>query len=197
MATLYEILVKALKKDSDPDRRMALREQPPKNKSEAQQYLAQMGDLRREVDLIQAGMEERIAQIRAEAELAGWPLADKYTGLEEAVAVWAELNRAELTDNGKRQEVNLGNGFIKWRLLPPSVKPPRDLEKLFATIEMFAEDDPDYWLFIRTKREVNKEAMAEYKEKALKLPGVKIGSEGETLTITPLFEELEAAKSIN
>lgn len=183
------------KRAKNAQRRMAASEPVPKSRDEAARSLSTMGTLRREMNALEAQMEAQIADIREEYEQAALPHLQKFDGLKETLVIYAEAHRDELTDGGKRQSIDLGSGELKWRKLPPSVR-LRKVDDVLAAIHQMEEDDKDYSAFIRSKEEVNKEAMLANTDKASLVPGVSIGSAGETIDVVPLVEELSAAKQM-
>jgi phage host-nuclease inhibitor protein Gam len=176
-------------------RRFAAKEPVAKTREEAAAQMRIMGDMRRELTVLETEMEEKISDIRQSYEKRALPHLEKYKGLEESLTIFAEAHRDELTDGGKRQSADLGSGALTWRKLPPKVS-LRKLDDVIAAIHHFAENDADFAAFLRTTEEVNKEAMLANPEKAATLPGVSIGSEGETIKVEPLVEELNAAKQV-
>ncbi len=180
-----------LKKAAGKEKKLALKEGVPQNREAAAAMLRLMGELRREVMSKSAEMEAKIAKIREDYENDAAPYAQKYNGLRDALIIYAEANRDALTDNGKKQSADLGSGMIKWRKLPPKVT-IRGTEQVID----FCMDNVDFEAFVRTKNEPDKEAMLANPELAQRIPGVTIGSEGETVDIEPTEEKTEAAKTV-
>jgi phage host-nuclease inhibitor protein Gam len=192
--SLYEDALKMM--GSSKPKKMALKESPPRSREEAARLLGQMGDLRRSVARIEQELEAQISLLRQQAEADASPYAEKFAGLEQAVTVWAEANREDLTNGGKSKTVTLGSGTIEWRNLPPSVK-LKKVDNVIAAIELMGKNDAAFMSFLRIKQEPNKEAMLANPELACQVPGVTIASAGEVIKVLPLEVELAAAKSIN
>jgi phage host-nuclease inhibitor protein Gam len=160
----------------------------PQSRAEAEAWVKQIGEHRREVVRIETVMNDLIAIIKAEHEERAQPYRDDIETLIDGLQAWAVANRDELTGNGKRQSAELATGLISWRKQPPKVT----IRRTEAVIEALKK--LGLARVIRTKEEVKKEAMLEDKEAARLVPGVTIGSDGEEFAVEPFEAELEAAK---
>lgn len=156
----------------------------PQNRSEAEEAIAEIGRLQRERARLQADMNDQIAAIKQQYEELGQPLGERISQLSKVVQMWAEVNRAQLTDNGKRKFSMLASGKINWRMRPPRVT----LRGKDAIIE--ACKKLGLKRFIRVVEEVNKEAMLAEPEVAQTIQGVTI-TQTEDFVITPFETELE------
>lgn len=161
----------------------------PQSREEAAQAVARFGALGREVARIEATMNDEIVAIKAAAEEQCSPLKDETAAIMEGLKIWAEANRAVLTNQHKTKTVDLGTGTLSWRSAPPKVKGvPRGKE---AIVELIAKiKSLGLKQFIRTVEEVNREAMIADPAKAEKVPGIKIASEGEDFTVEPFEVEI-------
>lgn len=160
----------------------------PQSKDEAEAWIRQIGDHRREVVRIETAMNDRIAEIKAEHEEAARPYREDIEALLTGLQAWAVAHRDDLTGGGKRQSAELATGVISWRALPPRVT----IRKAEAVIEALKK--LGLTRFIRTREEINKEAMLDDPDAARLVPGVTIGSAGENFNVEPYATELEAAK---
>jgi phage host-nuclease inhibitor protein Gam len=159
----------------------------PQTRAEAERMLARLGELQRDVALIEAAATEAVTARKAEAEAEAKPLAEEAERLRRGLQLWAEANRQTLTDGGRTKTVTLATGEIAWRLRPPSVRlkdVPRVVEALLQL---------GLARFLRVKHEVNKEAMLAEPAVATTVPGVSISSEGEEFIVTPLAVEISTA----
>lgn len=159
---------------------------PPETREEAEQMLARLGEIQREKTLLSTALEETLAGERARVEAQALPLTAEAERLTRGIQLWAEANRRSLTNDGRTKTIRLSTGEIAWRARPPSVK----LRDQGAILE---------WLmakglarFIRTKSEVNREAMLGEPSVAREVPGVTISSEGEEFVVSPLTEQVAA-----
>jgi phage host-nuclease inhibitor protein Gam len=155
---------------------------PPKDRDEAETYLARIGEIQRDAALNKAVIAEAIARVTAEMEEASAKLAEENDRLFRGLQLWAEANRHALTDGGKTKTVRLGNGTIAWRLAPPSVH----IKGQEAVLQYLKENTIG---FLRTKLEINREAMLARTEEAAKIPGVTIKSAGEAFVIEPVGQK--------
>lgn len=162
----------------------------PADRSEAETMLARLGAIRRELALSGAALEETVGGLKAQAEEAAKPLAAEAEMLLRGLQLYAEANRAALTDGGRTKTVKLSTGELVWRLRPPSVR-LRDLAAVIETIQQLGLTK-----FLRTKHEVNKEALLAAPGEASAIPGVSIGSPGEEFAAEPLAMELVASRAV-
>jgi len=160
----------------------------PQSKEEASMAVHDIGVAQRRIARVEADMNDRIAKAKQEAEERSNPLKDKIRELTEGLRIWAEANRKELTNGDKRKFADLGTGKIEWRLRPPSVT-IRGLEAVLDAIRKLGLAGK----FIRAREEVNKEAMLAEPDAARLIPGVSIGTAGETFYVEPFEAEIEGA----
>lgn len=159
----------------------------PQSRDEAEAWIRQIGDHRREVVRIETAMNDEITKIKAAHEDSAKPYRDDIEQLLAGLQAWAVAHRDELTNGGKRQSAELATGLISWRVQPPKVT----IRKVEAVIEALKK--LGLTRFIRTKEELNKEAMLDDAEAARLVPGVTIGSSGETFNVEPFEVDLDAA----
>jgi phage host-nuclease inhibitor protein Gam len=160
---------------------------PPKHRDEAEAYLERIGSIQREIQLNKTALAEAIANVTAEIEASSAKLGEEHDRLFRGLQLWAEANRHALTDGGKTKTVRLGNGTIAWRQAPPSVQIKGQEAVLAYLMEKKGEE------FLRTKVEINREAMLANAEQASKIPGVTIKSAGESFVIEPVGQKEMAA----
>jgi len=156
----------------------------PQNRDDAAAAIRQIGEKNREIARIEANMNDRLAVIKEESEVLAAPLKDDVVGLTEGLKVWAEANRDALTNGGKVKFSDLGTGKISWRLRPAKVT-LREIEKIIERLKALGKQK-----FLRTKEEVNKEAMLDAPDEARMIAGVSIGSEGEDFVVEPFEAEI-------
>lgn len=160
---------------------------PPKNRDEAEAYLERIGSIQREIQLNKTALAEAIANVTAEIEASSAKLAEENDRLFRGLQLWAEANRHALTDAGKTKTVRMNNGTIAWRQAPPSVQIKGQEAVLAYLMEKKGKE------FLRTKVEINREAMLANAEQASKIPGVTIKSAGESFVIEPVGQKEMAA----
>lgn len=160
----------------------------PQSREEAAEAVKQIGIWQRQHARLQADLNDQVAELKKDAEDAAAPLVESIETHIEGLKLWAEANRLKLTDGGKVKFAELGTGKISWRFRPPSVR----IYKVESVIEAIKR--LGLAAFLRTKEEVNKEAMLADPEKARLVSGVTIGTEGEDFIVEPLEVELTAPK---
>ncbi len=160
----------------------------PKNLDEAAEFLCQIGKERRAIDKIQANLNEQVDELKTQAMADAGPHQEKVNQLVEGLFAFAEANRNELTDGGKHKTVELPTGIFAWRMTPPAVN-LRGVKEIIASLKTLG-----LTRFIRTKEEVDKEAMLKEKEVAATVKGVTI-SQQEEFVVKPAELEVEIVSS--
>ena len=161
----------------------------PQSREEAAAHIRTIGDTTRAIARIEADMNDALARIKEEAEAKAAPFRDLVGRLTEGVRIWCDANRDALTDSGKRKFADLGTGKVEWRNLPPKVT-IKGVEAVIGAIKTLGLSS-----FLRTKEEIDKEAMLREPDKARLVQGVSIGSEGETFAVEPFEAQIEGAAS--
>lgn len=161
----------------------------PQTREEAADYVRRIGEIGRELARREADMNDSLARIKGAVVEAAAPLQAEHKGLHDALQTWCEANRAVLTNGNKVKFADLGTGVVKWALRAASVKGvPKDPAPVLERIKALG-----LLQFIRTKEEVDKEAMRADPENARRVAGITIGSEGEDFEVVPFEAELERA----
>lgn len=156
----------------------------PQSRDEAAAAIRAIGEDQRELLRIEADMNDALTRIKEEAEHKAAPVRERLEAATEGLKVWAEANRAALTNGNKVKFAELGTGKISWRARPASVS-LRKIEEIIARLKAVGLQR-----FLRVKEEVNKEAMLAEPDVARTVPGVSIGSEGEDFIVEPFAAEL-------
>jgi phage host-nuclease inhibitor protein Gam len=156
----------------------------PQDRNQVIDAIAEIGRRQRERARIQAAMNDEIAAIKQRHEEAARPHGEAIERLADGVHLWCEAHRAELTNQGKTKTANLASGEVRWRKRPPSVS-ARGLEKILQTLK-----DLKLTRFIRTKEELDKEAVLAEPEAVTHIKGLSI-KQGEDFVIVPFETELE------
>lgn len=158
----------------------------PQTNGEAAADIRQIGDLQRQRLRVQAEMNDEIANVTQKHQPTLEALQLEITGLQEGVQVYCEANRADLTNGGKVKTANLITGEVQWRQRPPSVS-IRGAESVIDTLKRLGLS-----LFVRTKEEVNKEAILNDPEKVKGVAGITVVTGVEDFVITPFEQEVTA-----
>ncbi len=162
----------------------------PKSLNEAAQFLAQIGEEQRATSEIQLGLNAKVDELKAKAMVDDKPHQEKISQLVEGLFAFAEAHRDELTNGGKRKTVEVPTGTFGWRMTPPSVK-LRDVESILESLKALKLKR-----FIRTKEEVDKEAMLKEPETAKTVKGVSI-SQHEEFVAKPAVLEVEIVTQVD
>ena len=157
----------------------------PQTMTEANAFIQRIGQAQRERDRIQAEMNDRLADIKAEYEAKAQPFKAEIEERTKGVLTFCEANRDELTRGGKVKFHRFPAGEVNWRRRPPKV----GIRGVATVIERLKA--LKLTRFLRVKEEINKEAMLAEPDVAGSVDGVKIGSEGEDFVILPFETELE------
>ena len=155
----------------------------PQNRDEAAAEIRKIGDLQREFFRAQAAMNDDIAVITASAQPVLEQIKTQITSLQEAVQGYCEANRDDLTNGGKVKTANLVTGEIQWRQRPPSVRVSKS-ELVLETLARLG-----LMRFIRTKEEVNKDAILDEPDAVRGVAGLTIVTGVEDFVITPIEQE--------
>ncbi|MFG1409485.1 host-nuclease inhibitor Gam family protein [Xanthobacter sp. VTT E-85241] len=165
----------------------------PQSREDAAATVARIGALNRNIAREEAAMNDEIAAIKAAAEAKCGPLKDEVTAATEGLKMWAEANRAALTNQHKTKTVDLGTGTISWRTAPQKVKGvPRAKDAVAELIKKIKSLGLKQ--FIRTSEEINREAMLADPDKAGKVPGIRIASDGEEFSVEPFEVEISGGQ---
>ena len=157
----------------------------PQSKSDCATYIKHLGDVQRDFERSKAEMNDAIANITKSYQPALEALQTRMTALQTGIQTWCEANRAQLCD-GPRKNANLVTGEVAWRSRPPSVS-IRGADTVIETLQRMG-----LMRFVRTKEEVNKEAMLNEPDAVRGIAGITIVTGVEDFSITPFSVEVEA-----
>lgn len=154
----------------------------PQSKQDVTCDIRKIGDLQREALRLETQMNDQIAAV-AETYSPQLEALKKDLGvLTAGVQSWCESNRDELTKSGKTKTANLITGEVSWRMRPPSVS-IRGVETVLENLKSLKLDR-----FIRTKEEINKDAILAEPKAASGVAGITIKTGIEDFAIVP-FEQ--------
>lgn len=151
----------------------------PQSRDDAVFAVGRIGTLRREIAARKAAADEQIKNVGEQVEDALAPLAAELAEHEAGLQAWCEARRMELTGDGKVKFHDFGTGRVSWRLRPAKVT-IRGIEAVIEGCKALGLKK-----FLRTKVEINKDAMLADADKARQIAGVSISSEGEDFAIEP------------
>ena len=143
------------------------------NAAQADETLAEIARLSREIDVIQGAMNEDIDRAKAFARKSAEPLQARIKTLGESLGAYATYHKSELFKNTRTVHANHGSyGFRKASSLKPAVR-LKWADVLQKVIDSGREG------LLRIKREVNKEALRELPESQMEELGVRLVSKDE------------------
>ena len=152
------------------------------DKTEVTAHIRAIGALTREIKRVETEAGDKKAVIEEEYAALAAPLIAESERLTAAVAAYCEAHKDELTENGKTKTVDFTTGLIKWRIRPPSVK----VTGVAAVLAWLSEKSA-FAEFVRTKKEIDKDAILNQKERFSdgQVPGIKIVSGVDDFVIEP------------
>lgn len=154
------------------------------NREEVNAAIGEIGAAQRRRDEIHTAMNEELAAVRARWEEEAYPHAQVIKVMGQAVQVWCEGNRVELTRDGRTKTAKFAAGEVSWRTRPPSVTVRGQGIVLEALKRLGLER------FIRRKEEVDKTAILADPGGVEGVKGISI-SQGEHFVIKPFATEIE------
>ena len=146
--------------------------------------IKEVGDLNRELERLAIEQNDQLAAITEKYAPQINAIKEQLTPKQDAIQAWCESHRDELTQNGKTKTGTFNTGEVQWRQRPPSVG-IRGAESVLESLRTLG-----LVRFIRTKEEVNKEAMLNEPELAATVAGVTIKTGVEDFVITPFEQEV-------
>lgn len=155
----------------------------PQSRDDCAADIRKLGDLQREVARRTADMNDAIAVITAQHQPLLDALKQQADALAQAVQTWCEANRDALTDGGKTKTANLVTGDVAWRQRPPSVS-VRGADTVIETLQRLG-----LTRFVRSRDEVNKEAILNEPDAVRGVAGIAIVTGVEDFSITPFEQE--------
>lgn len=158
----------------------------PQTQADVAEAIRELGEKSRELTRLQADMNDELARVKEKWETQAQPLAKRCEALHQGVQIWCEANRAALTQNGKVKTAALTTGEIAWRIRPPSCR-ITGVEAVKDVLRRLGLER-----FIRSKEEINKEAILNEPAAVSHVPGITI-EQGEDFVITPFEADLAAA----
>lgn len=155
----------------------------PQTKDDAAADIKKIGDLLRIKTRKEADMNDKLAEITQNYQPDFEVLQLQIDTLQEGVQAWCEANRDELTNGGKTKSANMVTGEVMWRQKPPSVR----VSNVDAVLDMLKR--LGLGKFIRTKEEINKDAILNEPDEVRGVAGLTIVSGQEQFEINPFEQE--------
>ncbi len=140
---------------------------PVNNLADANAALAEIGELKRTITLVETRMNEQIDRAKADADNEAAPLKIRIAEIEAGIAVFAESNKRGVFKTKRSHELDYGTiGFRKSSQIKP--KPKTTWAMVLGLLR-----DMKFPTAIRTKEEVNKEELATWPAERLDLVGAR------------------------
>lgn len=158
----------------------------PQSRDQVTDFIREIGERQRDVVRIQAAMNDELAAVKERFEAEAQPLQARIDALTQGIQIWSEANRDAITQGGKTKTAAFPSGEIAWRLRPPSVR----ITGQEAVLDILRRLGLNR--FIRSKEEVNKEAILNEPAAVATVPGISI-QQGEDFVVTPFEAELSEA----
>jgi phage host-nuclease inhibitor protein Gam len=156
--------------------------------TEAEVMVARIGEVQRQISRLEHDMNDRLNPIKQQFEDAAKPLKAELSTLQQAVQMWAEANKSELLAS-KIKTAKLSTGEVGWRTSTPSVR----ITGLNVVIERLKQ--LGLAKFLRTKEEVNKEAILAAPTEVEHVKGIAI-VQSEMFWIKPFGSEISVESTV-
>ena len=156
----------------------------PQNRDETNAAIDRIGALQRQRVKMHADKDARLAAINEAVKLQIEPIDTEIRSLSSGIQAWCESHRTELTREGKVKFHDFASGTVKWRMRPPKVT----LRAVDMVIDLLRA--AGLLQFIRTKEEVNKEAVLADPAAVAGIRGITV-EQGEDFVVEPFETKLE------
>lgn len=157
----------------------------PQSKADVQRDIKLLGDAQREMVRMETLINDELGKLTKTLAPRIELLRMQITGLQSGVQTWCEAHRLEICGKGK--SANLITGEVSWRQRPPSVT-VRNAESVIDQLGQLGLTE-----FVRTKHEVNKDAILAAPEQVKGVRGITVNTGVEDFVITPFEIDLGAA----
>lgn len=143
----------------------------PGDRDTCASQIRQIGDLQRQRERLAADLNDQVAALTDSYQPRLAELDEKINALSTGVQTWCEAHRDELTQGGKVKFHDFLTGQVTWRTAPPSVR-VTNAEAVIKTLRLLGLHE-----FVRTKEEVDKEAVLANFSAAPKITTAQINGE--------------------
>jgi phage host-nuclease inhibitor protein Gam len=161
----------------------------PATREQAEEALLNIGALQREITKIEAQMNDELAAVKAEYEKHAQTLNADIETYFQGLHIWAEANR-HLLLKGKSKTAKLATGELLWRTTPPSVSLPKNQEPVVQALLR-----ADLGRLVRTRQEVDKQAVLDDPKAVKGISGIKI-KQREEFVAKPFESQIERAEPV-
>jgi len=154
------------------------------SKAEAMDAIRALGDAQRTLTRLESSINDEIAVITAREKDRIDALKGRIESLTTSIHWWCEANRATLCTGGGKT-ANLITGEVSWRQRPPSVS-LKSVDKVIETLKRLG-----LCQFLRTKEEVNKEAILADHKAVSGVAGINVVHGVEDFAVTPFEVDIQ------
>jgi phage host-nuclease inhibitor protein Gam len=158
----------------------------PNTAEEVSTLIAELGTLNRELFRIEANMGDEMAAVKEKHEAIAQGVRQQIEWHSAGVQTWCEAHRPELL-KGDAKTAQFPSGEVQWRVRPPSVR----ISGVDAVMDLLRRKGLER--FLRTKEEINKEAILAEPAAVAKVPGIRI-DQAEDFVIKPFEAPLMVAE---
>lgn len=156
----------------------------PQSRGDCALHIKKLGDVQRQFERSRAEMNDAIAHITERYQPVLELLDAQCQALAQGIQTWCEANRATLCENGGKT-ANLVTGEVSWRQRPPSVR-VTGADSVIEFLKCMGLER-----FVRTKEEVNKDAILNEQDAVRGIAGISIVSGVEDFAIAPTAVDVE------
>lgn len=158
----------------------------PQSRADCAAQIKELGDTQRQFERERARMNDEIAKITAKYQPTLEALYACCQSMARGIQTWCEANRATLCENGGKT-ANLVTGEVSWRQRPPSVR-IAGADSVIETLRRMQLER-----FVRTKDEVNKDAILNEPDAVRGIAGISIVTGVEDFAVVPFAVDVEVA----
>ena len=156
----------------------------PQSRIDCAADIKKLGDAQREFERRRAAMNDEIAQITQRYQPHLELLDAQCQALAKGIQTWCEANRATLCEGGGKT-ANLVTGEVSWRQRPPSVR-INGADSVMETLRRMGLER-----FVRSKDEINKDAILNEVDAVRGIAGISIVTGIEDFSIAPFAVDVE------
>ncbi len=154
----------------------------PQTREQCAAMIKRLGDAQRQFEASRAEMNTAIADITQRYQPVLAFEDSEIVALQKGIQTWCEANRVSLCPKDIKS-ANLVTGEVAWRIRPPSVR-VTGADSVIETLRRLGLVQ-----FIRTKDEINKDAILNDPQAVTGVAGIAIVSGVEDFVIQPFQQE--------
>ena len=153
------------------------------SREETELLIKELGDAQRELQRLTTEQSDEIGAITERYSPAIQSAKEAVDMRHKAIQAWCESHRDELTKNGKQKTGYFNTGEVQWRQSPPSVRVMK-ADQVIENLKLLGLVQ-----FIRTKEEINKDAILLDPATASTVSGITIKAGVEEFNVKPFEQE--------